>query len=76
MSGVAMRVLPAMPCPMSSGRTFASCITSSRHGRRVLPKQTLNFDTPDTVIPYEIDGTTMRKRCKQKSKRKAAACDR
>ena len=26
----------------------------------MLPKQTLNFDTPDTVIPYEIDGTTMK----------------
>ena len=67
-SGVATRILPAMPSLVVRDPPLVSCITASRNGFRVRPPHIiLGFVLEVTVISYEADNNKEWQKCQRPS---------
>ena len=69
MSGVATRILSAMPTPVVQDPSLPSCLTSSRHEFRALPPRHVAFRDELAVVPYEVSTDGVWKKCRRRSKR-------
>ena len=69
MSGVATRILSAMPTPVVQDPSLPSCLTSSRHEFLALPLRRVAFRNELAVVPYEVSTDGVWKKCRRRSKR-------